>query len=188
MLAKIVLGRAGGGVLSAMCVSFRNQTIELSIPTHLSPFRVSMFCPGLTAVCHSHVCAAWTDSPNPLDWLPPSPTPRPHALGLLPGDLPWDLFRGRAQSSPSKCLLRNGRHFRTPLGSCLNNQPFTSSHATAPSGPTHHAGSRHIVAVLLFSPRGLGNVAVVPMRPAPFSLTRKKGGGLFGSRRSRLVR
>lgn len=32
------------------------------------------------------------------------------------------------------------------------------------------------MAVLLFSPRGLGNVAVVPMRPAPFSLTRTKGG------------
>lgn len=37
----------GRGVLpSAMCVSIRNQTIELSIPTHLSPLRVSMSAPA----------------------------------------------------------------------------------------------------------------------------------------------
>lgn len=176
-----------------MCLFGTKLSSSRYLPTR---HRVSV-CAGLTAVCHSHVCAAWTNRPNPLDWLPPSPTPRPHALGLLPGDLSWDLFQGRTQSSPSKCLLAMDA-ISTHLWDLCSKQPaihVIPRDRAVGTYTGHHAGSREIVAVLvcfffLSAVARLGNVAVVPMRPASLQPYEERRGGVirFGSRRSRLVR
>lgn len=69
-----------------------------------------------------------------------------------------------------------------------NNQPFTSSHATAPSGPTRgtmqgRARLWQCSSAFFFSPRWPGWVTLLssPCAQPPFSLTRKEGGGQFVS-------
>lgn len=75
-------------------------------------------------------------------------------------------------------------------GTCApNNQPFTSSHATAPSGPTRGTmqGRARLwqcssAFFFLSAAARLGNVAVVPMRPASLQpYEERRGGGSFVS-------
>lgn len=112
-------------------------------------------------------------------------------LAPLPGDLSWDLFQGRTQSSPSKCLLAMDA-ISTYLWDLCSKQPaihVIPRDRAVGTYTGHHAGSREIVAVLVcffFSSAAarLGNVAVVPMRPAslqPYEERRGGGGGSFVS-------